>query len=93
MKKLFNYIKSNAWRLRYIFCNRYIMSYGFFFALLIVSANVDKTNLKLNYYLLIGLNIVIVFVCAYIVCVLSNIKPNKWEKPLIEWIKEQFETD
>ena len=51
MKKLFNYIKSNAWRLRYIFCNRYIMSYGFFFALLIVSANVDKTNLKLNYYL------------------------------------------
>ena len=91
MKKMLNYITSNAWRLCYVFCNRIVMSYAVFVFLLWLCGNVKNMHISWGYYLL-GFSVVaIILWSTYLVCTLPHIKPNRWEKPMITWVKQMLE--
>ena len=80
-------MKKLIYNMGYIFCNRIVLGYGLFVALLWFAANIKSFDFN-NAFVILGAAIIaIVGWSAYLVCDLPHINPNKWERPLIDWFK------
>ena len=81
-------MKKLIYNLGYIFCNRIVLGYGFLVFLFWFITNIKSFNFG-KPYVIIGVTLLaIVGWCSYLVCDLPHIKPNKWERPLIDWFKQ-----
>lgn len=80
-------MKKLIYKLGYIVCNRIVLCYGALLFLFWFAINIKSFGFVHGYIVLGVVCLAIIGWCSYLVCALPSIKPNRWEQPMINYIK------